>query len=70
MSKAREITPTSFQRILLHAACIIRQPGKLSWHWSGIMREIALLCSRISRLKEQVNAAVHFGRNSREKISV
>lgn len=28
-------------RVLLHALCLLRHPGRLRWHWRGIVREFA-----------------------------
>lgn len=28
-------------RVTLHALCLLRHPGRLRWHWHGIVREFA-----------------------------
>jgi hypothetical protein len=27
-------------RVLLHALCLVRNPGRRRWHWQGIVREV------------------------------
>lgn len=28
-------------RVLLHAYCLVLHPGRVRWHWHGIVREFA-----------------------------
>lgn len=28
-------------RIALHTLCLLHHPGRLRWHWQGIVREFA-----------------------------
>lgn len=28
-------------RLILHAACLCRHPSHASWHWRGMLRELA-----------------------------
>ncbi|HYT60960.1 MAG TPA: hypothetical protein VEL06_12360 [Haliangiales bacterium] len=36
-----KLAQTRCGRVLLHLACLAMRPEHLSWHWHGIVRELA-----------------------------
>ncbi|MEO5803380.1 MAG: M6 family metalloprotease domain-containing protein [Verrucomicrobiota bacterium] len=41
MKTMNSFSSTSFGRIILHSACILRHPQHFTWHWQGIVREFS-----------------------------
>ncbi len=40
MENTNKYSSHNFGRIILHAACLLRQPQHFAWHWNGIFREL------------------------------
>jgi hypothetical protein len=53
-----KLAQSRYGRVLLHLSCLAVRPNHLSWHWHGILRELAKITRRKDQMKNTLIASL------------